>query len=74
MNNRTNKIYVAIIDNKVICLDNTLTGFREKFLKIEKACPGYLTLFRRFKTVNKEVVQSFDLTLSDKLYHFQKLV
>lgn len=74
MNNRTNKIFVAIYNNEVVCLDNTLTNFHTKFLKIEKACPGYLTLFRRFKAVKDDVVQNFTLTLSGKEYHFQKLV
>jgi hypothetical protein len=65
---------VVIHDNSVVVIDTTLTGLRNQFLKIEKQCPAYITLYQKFTPLNKPKTDAFTLTLSGKVYHFQKVV
>lgn len=67
MNNRTKKFFIAINDNEVVCLDNTLAGFHELFKKMESSAVGYITFFRKFKETDR-----FQLEINNKVYYFQK--
>lgn len=61
--------YVCILDNEVICFDTNVAKFHVKFHKIEPKSAGYDSFYKYFK--NKG---SFQITLNNKTYHFQKLV
>lgn len=68
VNKRLGKIFVAIRDNDLVCLDFNLMGFHEKFSKIEPGCGSYITFFRNFK---KHDERRFRFEAGEKEYWFQ---
>lgn len=70
MNNQLRSLYVAILDNEVVCVDTNLQAFHKEFSKIEPDFYHYRTLSRKFTPS----VDRFQLILSGKAYYFQKLV
>lgn len=68
MNSQLRSLFVAVIDNEVICFDTNLVAFSKAFVKYEPQSPNYDKFHRLFKKPR------FALTLSDKTYYFQKLV
>lgn len=69
MNERVSKLYVAIVNNEVVCFETNLKRFAMLMVKIEPSSRNYDWFFRSFKKDAK-----FQLTVNDKVYYFQQLV
>lgn len=63
------KLYVAILDNKVICFETNLKDFQKELDKIIPKCRNYDFFYREFKK-NK----SFLYADNGKDIHMQQLV
>ena len=70
MNNRLSKVYVAILDNRVIALDTNLSSFILEMKSIESGINSLSYYDKRFK---KEDIIYFTSRLG-KTYTFQKIV
>lgn len=69
MNPNLKALYVAIVDNEVVCFDTNLTKFYKQISNMESSVKPYQWLYREFSKNNR-----FSLTLSDKEYFFQKVL
>lgn len=69
MNERITALYVAILNNEVVCFDTNLKDFIIRFSKIEAQAKKYDHYYRRFRSESK-----FTQTLDGKEYFFQRLI
>ena len=62
-------IYLAVVDNRVICFDTNLKGFFIRFCELVEGVPlKYDSLYSRFKKAD-----SFNMTINDIVYYLQKI-
>lgn len=69
VNNNLKALYVAIVENEIVCFDTNLADFHAQFFKMEPSARIYQWFYREFKKT-----AYFKLELSGKAYYFQKVV
>jgi len=69
MNKHLTAVFTAIIDNEIVIHETNLLAFHKIVKKKEDAAHNYQWFYRHFLASDR-----FQLTLSGKTYHFQKLV
>lgn len=69
MNNNLRDLYVAIVNNEIVCFETNLKEFQIAFEKMEPSTRNYQWFYREFKKTTY-----FKLELSGKDYYFQKVV
>lgn len=69
MNERIGALYVAVIDNEVVCFETNLKLFAALFSQSVPEARNYDWFYRAFK---KEI--RFSQVINNKEYYFQKLV
>lgn len=69
VNNNLKALYVAIVENEIVCFDTNLADFHAQFLKMEPTTRIYQWFYREFKKM-----PHFKLEISGKTYYFQKVV
>lgn len=65
-----NKLYVAIIENKVVCYETNLKDFHVKLATIAEGCRNYDFFYRKFRNnKNFEYVDE-----SGKMFYLQQVI
>lgn len=70
MNNRITKIFVAILDNRVVAIDTNLSSFILEMRSIEVGINSLSYYGKRFK--NEEII--YFTSRLGKTYTFQKII
>jgi hypothetical protein len=71
MNSDLRKLYVAIIDNKVVCFNTNLSAFIRDFNNQHRGLKSLSFYTKEFKS--KDVIVFFDED-EGKVYHLQKIL
>lgn len=69
MNHQLRSLFVAILNNEIVCVETNLSAFQREFEKREPGFRTYKQLLHKFKSE-----RHFATEIKEKTYYFQKVV